>query len=285
MRELSGMLPAVVTDAIAQEGEALTEIRLRPGCRVRLVSGRKDRFCGAPLAAEDFRRLLGAMMEHSYYAREEELAQGYFTMRNGCRVGVCGAYAPSPGGGLVMRAIGSACIRVAREVRGCATPLVERMLALGAKGTILLSRPGMGKTTLLRDAARLLSASGLTVGIADERHELAACRDGVPTLDVGERSDVADGCPLHLAMERLVRSIAPDVIVTDEIGNARDAEVLRETARQGVALLASAHAAGFDDLRRGMLGALTDGGVFSLAVLLEGAPGRIAEMRALSAAA
>ena len=75
MRELSGMLPAVVTDAIAQEGEALTEIRLRPGCRVRLVSGRKDRFCGAPLAAEDFRRLLGAMMEHSYYAREEELAE------------------------------------------------------------------------------------------------------------------------------------------------------------------------------------------------------------------
>ena len=118
MRELSGMLSAVVTDAIAQEGEALTEIRLRPGCRVRLVSGRKDRFCGAPLATEDFRRLLGAMMEHSYYAREEELAQGYFTMRNGCRVGVCGAYAPSPGGGLAMRAIGSACIRVAREVRG-----------------------------------------------------------------------------------------------------------------------------------------------------------------------
>ena len=163
-----------------------------------------------------------------------------------------------------MRAIGSACIRVAREVRGCAEEAVAQMLAADARGMLLLSRPGLGKTTMLRDAARLLSERGFSVGIADERHELAACMDGVPTLDVGARSDVADGCPKSLAMERLVRSMAPDVIVTDEIGNARDAQVLRETARRGVRLVASAHASGFGDLRGGMLGALAKEGVFSI---------------------
>ena len=285
LKEIARRLPAEAAERIAREGDALTEIRLRAGRPVQLVSGRRDCFCGEAISPERFRRLLGVMMEHSYYAREEELAQGFFTMRDGCRVGVCGAYAPREGGGCAMRAIGSACIRVAREVPGCAGPLVERMLDSGARGVLLLSRPGLGKTTMLRDAARLLSERGLSVGVADERHELAACVDGVPTLDVGARSDVADGCPKHLAMERLVRSMAPDVIVTDEIGNARDAEALREAARRGVRLVASAHAADFGDLRRGMLRALADGSVFSLAVLLDGDPGRIAAVRPLGGAA
>ena len=285
LREVAKLLPAEVSAQIEREGGALTEVRLRAGRPVQLVSGRRDYFCGEAISPERFRRLLGGMMEHSYYAREEELAQGFFTMRDGCRVGVCGAYVLRPGGGCSMRAIGSACIRVAREVRGCAEEAVAQMLAADARGMLLLSRPGLGKTTMLRDAARLLSERGFSVGIADERHELAACMDGVPTLDVGARSDVADGCPKSLAMERLVRSMAPDVIVTDEIGNARDAQVLRETARRGVRLVASAHASGFGDLRGGMLGALAKEGVFSIAVLLDGAPGQIAGIRSLGGAA
>ena len=108
---------------------------------------------------------------------------------------------------------------------------------------------------------------------------MAACRDAVPTLDVGERSDVADGCPKHLAMGFLIRSMARKVIVTDEIGNARDAVALREASRQGIAVVASAHGAGFDALEYGMLKKLTDEGCFRLAVLLDGAPGNICGLR------
>ena len=278
--ELARFFPKELSEVIAAESGALTEIRLRARRPVQLVSGSTDRFCGEPISGPQLHRMLMAMMEHSYYAREEELAQGYFTMLNGCRVGVCGAYSIGDSGRVAMRAIGSACIRIAREVRGCGEEAVKELLSNGGpRSAILLSRPGMGKTTILRDAARLLSNHGLSVGIADERHEIAACRDGVPTMDVGERTDVADGCPKHLAMDRLIRSMSPRVIVTDELGDARDVEAVREAARRGAAVLTSVHGGSFDRLRHGAVGELISEGLFSTVFLLDGAPGRIAAVR------
>ena len=278
--ELARFFPKELSEVIAAESGALTEIRLRARRPVQLVTGSTDRFCGEPISGPQLHRMLMAMMEHSYYAREEELAQGYFTMLNGCRVGVCGAYSIGDSGRVAMRAIGSACIRIAREVRGCGEEAVKELLSNGGpRSAILLSRPGMGKTTILRDAARLLSNHGLSVGIADERHEIAACRDGVPTMDVGERTDVADGCPKHLAMDRLIRSMSPRVIVTDELGDARDVEAVREAARRGAAVLTSVHGGSFDRLRHGAVGELISEGLFSTVFLLDGAPGRIAAVR------
>ena len=169
--ELARFFSKELADAIVSQTDALTEIRIRARRPVQLVSGTADCFCGEPVSGPQLHRMLMAMMEHSYYAREEELAQGYFTMLNGCRVGVCGAYSVGDSGRVAMRAIGSACIRIAREVRGCAEGVVEELLSGGGlSSAILLSRPGMGKTTILRDAARLLSQHGFAVGVADERH-------------------------------------------------------------------------------------------------------------------
>ena len=278
--ELARFFPKELAEAVVEETGVLTEIRLRACRPVQLVSGSADRFIGEPVSAPQMHRMLMAMMEHSYYAREEELAQGFFTMLNGCRVGVCGAYSIGDDGRISMRAIGSACIRIAREVRGCAEGVVEDLLSNGGpRSAILLSRPGMGKTTLLRDAARLLSDRGLSVGVADERHEIAACRDGVPTMDVGARTDVADGCPKHLAMDLLIRSMSPRVIVTDELGDVRDVEAVREAARRGAVVLTSVHGAGFDRLRGGAVGALISEGLFSTVFLLDGEPGKIAAVR------
>lgn len=278
--DLARYFPRETADAILEVAGTLTEIRMRIRKPLQLVCGDHDRFFGPPVTDQQMHRILMSMMEHSYYAREEELAQGFFTLLNGCRVGVCGAYTVGEGGRLGMRAIGSICIRVAREVRGCAESVVDRLLESGGpQSAILLARPGMGKTTLLRDAARLLSERGFAVGIADERHEIAACRDGVPSMDVGERCDVADGCPKHLAMERLIRSMSPRVIITDEIGDVRDAEAVREAARRGVAVLTSVHGAGFGQLQRGVPGMLISEGLFSAVFLLDGAPGRIAGVR------
>ena len=278
--ELARFFSKELADDIVSQADALTEIRIRARRPVQLVSGTADRFCGEPVSGPQLHRMLMAMMEYSYYAREEELSQGYFTMFNGCRVGVCGAYSVGDGGRIAMRAIGSACIRIAREVHGCAEGGVEELLSGGGvSSAILLSRPGMGKTTILRDTARLLSQRGFAVGVADERHEIAACRDGIPTMDVGERTDVADGCPKHLAMERLIRSMSPQVIVTDELGDARDVEAVREAARRGAAVLTSVHGAGFDRLRKGPVGTLISEGLFSTVFLLDGAPGRIAAVR------
>lgn len=221
-----------------------------------------------------------AMMEYSFYAREAELSQGFFTLRNGCRAGVCGEFRRSASGGCMLASIGSLCIRIAREVRGCAEALTKAMLEGGRPvNTLLLSRPGMGKTTLLRDAARLLSGAGYAVGIADERHEIAACVKGVPTMDVGERTDVADGLTKAAALEMLMRTMSPEILITDEVGSEEDIRAIREAARRGAAILTSAHAGSMADLEYAPLDRLACAGIFALIVLLDGKPGEISEIR------
>ena len=276
LAELVAFFPPGLAGMIVEEQNRLTELRLRAGRPMQLVCAEEDRFVGDPIPPQQLRRIALALMEHSDYAREEELSQGFFTMRNGFRVGVCGSFSRRDGGAGSIRAIGSLCIRIARAVPGCAKEVLEAVCGDGVlRSALILSSPGLGKTTILRDAARLLSESGYTVGIADERHELAACRDGVPTLDVGPRTDVVDGCPKAQGMEQLIRSMAPDVIVTDEIGNALDATAVREAARRGVALLTSAHASGIETFAASGLGRLVRDGLFSRIVLLKGRPGQI----------
>ena len=279
LMELAAFLPSRLAVEVEADCDRLTELRLRAGQPAQLVYAGTDRFVGEPLQPQLVRKIALSLMEHSYYAREEELAQGFFTMRNGFRVGVCGSFARREGGGGSMRAIGSLCIRIARAIPGCAEEVI-RQISGGNQlvSTLILSRPGMGKTTILRDAARLLSQQGYMVGIADERHEIAACRDGVPTLDVGPRSDVVDGCPKAQAMEQLIRSMAPDVIVTDEIGNLQDSSSVREAARRGVAIVSSAHASNIEVFVASGLGRLVRDGLFPCVILLEGRPGQIGQI-------
>ena len=116
----------------------------------------------------------------------------------------------------------------------------------------------------------------MRVGVADERHELAACCRGVPRLDLGPRTDVMDGGPRHLAVLRMVRAMSPQVIVTDEIGGPEDAASLAEAARCGVAIVASAHGASLEALlARPALSGILKGGAFERIALLGGAPGRL----------
>lgn len=275
LNKLTEFLAEEVVQEIARDKPPLTEIRIRAQKPVQLVRIGKDCFFGPPIETSQLRRMVLSMMEYSYYAHEEELAQGFFTLLDGCRVGVCGTYSDL-GGKYTIRTIGSVCIRMAREIKGCAAELVSLASSSGGlKSTLLLAPPGLGKTTMLRDAARLLSEMGWRVGIADERHEIAACMNGVPTLDVGPRTDVADGLPKHIAMEHLIRSMSPHVIITDEIGKERDLFAVREAARRGVAVLTSAHALDIPELAEGTLGRLLRDTLFPNVVLLGEEPGKI----------
>lgn len=276
---IAAFLPNAVASQITAKADQIKEIRLRADRPVQLVCTTGDLFLNEELTAQQLRRIALAMMEHSYYARESELAHGYFTMKNGCRVGVCGSFTERASGDHALRAIGSLCIRIARAIPGCAGEIVSHMTSDGLQSALILSRPGLGKTTLLRDAARTLSETGYTVGIADERREIAACKDGVPTMDVGPRTDVVDGCPKAQAIEQLIRAMSPQVIITDEIGNACDAAAVQEAARMGVTILASAHAADFEEFEAGSMGILVKKGLFRMAFLIDSAPGKIADMR------
>ena len=259
----------------------LRELRLRAGQRPCFVKSSGSELRGEVITPEELRRVAAALMEYSLYAWEDELAQGYFTIESGCRVGVSGRLILKDGAPVGMRPLQAICVRVAREAKGCADALTASLLTRGWPDSLLLvSRPGLGKTTCLRDVARQLSERGFNVGVADERGELAAVRNGLPALDIGPRTDVIDHCPKHLAIPRLVRAMAPDVLVTDELGDSRDAEAVLDARRCGVAVIASAHAASIEEaFRRPALSTMAS--AFDYAALLDGSPGHIAEVRSL----
>lgn len=269
----------------------LLEIRLRVGRPLAVtVRGRGQLFVGrggalaVPDAAETFApadagEFLERISRSSVYALEEEFRHGYITLPGGHRVGLCGETALEGGRPRTLRHVGSFNLRIAREVPGAAERIVPH-IARGPgrpRHTLVISPPGGGKTTVLRDIARRLGAR-LPVCVVDERSEIAACVRGVPQLDVGPCTDVVDGCPKAAGVMQALRTMSPRVIVTDEIGGPEDAAALFEAAHAGVAVIASAHGAGWEDVvRRPGLQALLNPCLFELLAVLGGSdqPGTV----------
>lgn len=261
--------------AAAAESQAeISEIRLRANRPAQLRMS--DGTCaeGILITEARLRKIFAALTMDSLYAVEDQLSQCYFTLRSGVRVGVCGRLKRSAGGKDLLSDIGSLCIRIPGEFPGCADRLWR---AAGFNNILILSPPGMGKTTLVRDYARMVSNSGRNVAIADERREIAACWQGIPQLDVGRCSDVIDDAPKHSAIPLLLRSCAPEMIVADEIALPEEADALREAAKCGVKIAATAHAASLEDaLSRRAVGPLLREEIFAFVCLLGGKPGNIA---------
>ena len=176
--------------------------------------------------------------------------------------------------------IGSVCIRIPREIKGCASLLADCILEAPLTGILILSPPGMGKTTLLRDLVRIVSDRGKNVALADERREIAACMDGIPQLDVGSCTDVMDGLPKAQAIPMLVRACAPEFIAVDELGSLADARAVLDAVRCGVSVIATAHASCQEEaLLRPGTGLLLKENAFQYCAVLGGRAGQIKSLR------
>ncbi len=256
----------------------LREIRIRAGRPTVFVTATRTASLSWRPSQGELEALIEALSEHSLYARQEETGQGYCTLRGGHRMGLCGR-AVRQDGRTALADVGSVCLRIAGEWPGCADALVPYMANAGGS-MLLIGPPGSGKTTLLRDLARQLSSGphGKQAALVDERSELAACVRGVPQLDVGDATDVLDALPKSAAIPWLVRSMSPQVIVTDELGGAEDASAVLEAVHAGVAVCASVHGASLNDAAsRPALAGLMAKRVFGLyAVLSPEGGGRIA---------
>lgn len=241
----------------------LRELRLRVGRGLLAETVEGERFLGrdgrtVSLEEEAYRvteeNLKGAMellTGYSVYAFEEELRQGYFTVEGGHRIGVAGRVVAEEGRVLRMKYISFLNLRIAHECKGCGKALFEKLYGDGRLyHTLLFAPAGCGKTTFLRDLIRLLSEAGNTVGVADERSELAACRCGMPGHDLGPRTDVMDGCAKAVAMQMLLRSMTPKVLAADEIGLSEDVLAIRAAAGSGCKVLASAHGGSLSELQQ-----------------------------------
>lgn len=265
LREVIGRLPQKL-----QEG--LEEIRLRQGrpLAVRCLQG--DFFLtaagittqvpseGRLVSEQEIWQTLQLISQGSFYAFEEEMRQGFLTLPGGHRVGLSGRVVLDRGYPKTIKEVGSLNFRIARAVPGAAGEVLPYLLNM-AEGrpyhTLIISPPRAGKTTILRDLVRslsygvpLLNFPGVSVGVVDERGELASCYQGVPQHDLGPRVDVLDLCPKAVGMLMLLRSMAPQVIATDEIGRSEDVDAIWEMINTGVAVLATAHASSFEELER-----------------------------------
>ena len=154
-----------------------------------------------------------------------------------------------------LKQISSAVIRIAREQRGIAREIAPQLFREGRfASTLLLSPPGGGKTTLLRDLVRQLSSGegvpAQRITLVDERGEVAVMYRGQPQMDVGSRTDVLDGCPKALAIPMVLRAMNPQIIAVDEITVREDLQAMAQAAGCGVALLATIHAANTAELEQ-----------------------------------
>lgn len=232
----------------------LEEIRFRCGQVVSVVESTEE----TPLSSEivssghlDY--ILARASDFSLHAVQDQIARGFLSIQGGHRLGLCGTAVMEQGTLQTLRNISSISLRIAKEYPGISRKILPQLFSpQGMDHCLILSPPGKGKTTLLRDIIRSLSNGQAVppqrVALLDERSEIAGIQHGIPRFDLGVRTDVLNACPKSLGMMFLVRSMNPQILAVDEITAKEDVDALEQVAGCGVCLLVTAHGRGKEDL-------------------------------------
>lgn len=275
LEELCRCMPRLLTRTLLQLPEgSVREIRIRSGQPAVIHTAEGVRLCSCEPTPQQVAQMAEALCEHALYARAEEQRSGFVTLRGGHRMGLCGRVILQGQSVRALREISSLCIRIAGQWPGTADRLMP-LLTDGAGrplSTLILGLPGTGKTTLLRDVCRRLSEQGHRVGVVDERSEIAAMCGGQAQLEVGPNTDVLDGCPKEAGLRWLLRSMAPEVLLTDELGTPADVQAVLDAAAAGVCVVGTLHGRSLKPApARGLLSHILLNNAFERYVLLDAA--------------
>ena len=238
----------------------LQEIRIRVSKPIILKQRNSDIVLQHIVTNEELLHILERFCENSIYAYKNQICEGFLTIKGGHRIGITGSCVIENGKIINIKYVSSLNIRIAREVKGCSNAIINEIIDIDNQtilNTLLVSPPGKGKTTMLRDLVRQISNGinerkfkGKIVGLIDERGELAACYRGIPQNDVGIRTDVIENVSKAKGVEILLRSMAPEIIACDEIGTHEDVQAIEKMLISGVKGIFTMHGNNMEDIKK-----------------------------------
>ena len=234
----------------------IEEIRLRSNKPIILKNSEGNNILIHIVSKEELQETFQKICEHSIYSYQKQICEGFITIKGGHRVGITGSCVIVNSKIININYISSLNIRIAREKKNVSNNILKYVIdGKDIKNTLIASKPGCGKTTLLRDLVRKLSTGieefnfkGKTCGIIDERGEIAAMYKGIPQNDIGILSDVLENSSKSDGVRMLIRSMCPDIIVCDEIGRKEDVDAIDYAMCSGVKGIFTAHGKNLNEL-------------------------------------
>ena len=269
--EIAKLFPAHIRQALLAahfDMDQVYEIRLRVNAPLIVIYQGQEYFLtregefsreesqGCFVRAEDLKETMEYVSSYSMYAFEEEIRQGFITIQGGHRVGIAGKTVLEGDRIKSVKYISYINLRLSHQIKGCASPILPYIIKNGRIcHTLIISPPRCGKTTLLRDLIRQVSSGssympGVSVGVVDERSEIGGSYQGIPQNDLGIRTDVLDCCPKAEGMMMLIRSMSPEVVAVDELGDYEDIHAIESVIHCGCKLFATVHGSSVEDIKR-----------------------------------
>lgn len=277
--EIVGIFPLKIENLLKDRflREQIYEVRIKIGKPILVYSKHGESIINYIPTKEDIKSMIQKISNYSLYAYEEDIRQGFITIKGGHRIGIAGECVMERGEVKTIRNISSINIRVCREIIGCSDKVMKYIVS-GSRvyNTIIISPPKCGKTTILRDISRNISngmeglgISGRKVVVIDERSEIGACHFGIPQSDLGIRTDVLDNCLKREGLIMAIRSLSPEVLICDEIGTKGDIEALMMAFNSGVNIITTIHGFTIEDLyKRKVFCDLLDNEIIERAIIL-----------------
>ena len=239
--------------------ESIEEIRIRVQKPIILKVRYEDVVLNHIVDQREILQTLEKICENSIYAYKNQICEAFITVKGGHRVGITGTAVEENGKIINLKYVTSLNFRIARQVLNCSNKIIKEILDLENHTiftTLIVSPPGKGKTTILRDTIRRISNGmenlnfkGKTCGVVDERGEIAAMYKGIPQNDVGMRTDVIENVSKYKGMKILIRTMAPEIIACDEIGSKEDVEAIKEATTAGIKGIFTMHGRNIEDVK------------------------------------